>query len=115
MFREFGDARKLSFQQILKHAERVVLEQVHMRSDFYDRNRIPVIHGRAEFLDRHTIKLTGKRKKLSADYYVIATGSRPYHPPGVDFSHPLLLDSDTILTLDHPAESDSRRGRGYRL
>jgi len=68
MFREFGDARKLSFQQILKHAERVVSEQVRMRSDFYDRNRIPVIYGRAEFLDRHTIKLTGKRKKLSADY-----------------------------------------------
>jgi len=112
MFREFGDARKLSFQQILKHAERVVSEQVRMRSDFYDRNRIPVIHGRAEFLDRHTIKLTGKRKKLSADYYVIATGSRPYHPPGVDFSHPLLFDSDTILTLDHSPRKVTVIGAG---
>ena len=57
MFREFGDARKLSFQQILKNADRVVSKQIHMRSDFYDRNRIPVIHGRAEFIDSHTIKL----------------------------------------------------------
>ena len=87
MFREFGDARKMSFQQILKHAARVVPEQVRMRSDFYDRNRIPVIYGRAEFVDSHTIKLTVKRDKLSADYFVIATGSRPYHPPGADFSH----------------------------
>ena len=57
MFREFGDARKLSFQQILKNAERVLSWPVFMRFDFYDRNQISVIHGRAEFIDSHTIKL----------------------------------------------------------
>ncbi len=101
MFRDFGDARKLSFQQILKHADRVVYEQVRMRSDFYERNQVPVFKGRASFLDKHTIKLVGKRKKLTARYFVIATGSHPYHPPNVNFDHPLVFDSDTILSLDH--------------
>ena len=32
---------------------------------------------------------------------VIATGSRPYRPADVDFSHPRIYDSDTILTLSH--------------
>ena len=39
MFREFGDARKLSFQQILKNAESLSW-QVFMRFDFYDRIQI---------------------------------------------------------------------------
>lgn len=112
MFREFGDAHKLSFQQVLKHADRVVYEQVRMRTDFYERNQIPIIHGRAEFLDQHTIKLVGKRKKLSADYFIIATGSRPYHPPDVDFDHPLMFDSDSILKLGHSPRKVTVIGAG---
>ena len=112
MFRDFGDARKLSFQQILKHADRVVYEQVQMRSDFYERNTVPVFQGRASFLDKHTIKIIGKRKKLSADYFVIATGSRPYHPPDVDFDHPRMFDSDTILSLDHSPRKVTVIGAG---
>ncbi len=112
MFRDFGDVRKLSFEQILKHANRVIFEQVQMRTDFYDRNHVPIIKGRAEFVDEHTIKLISKRKKISADYFIIATGSRPYHPPDVDFDHPLIFDSDTILTLDHSPRKVTIIGAG---
>lgn len=112
MFRDLGDARKLSFQQILKHADRVVYEQVRMRTDFYERNQIPIFKGRACFLDKKTIKLVGKRKKLSATHFVIATGSSPYHPPGVDFSHPRVFDSDTILNLDYSPRKITVIGAG---
>ncbi|NQV68739.1 MAG: Si-specific NAD(P)(+) transhydrogenase [Pseudohongiella sp.] len=112
MFRDFGDARKLSFQQILKHTERVIYEQVRMRADFYERNQISIIKGRASFLDKHTIKLIGKRKKLTAAHFIIATGSRPYHPPAVDFSHPCVFDSDTILSLDHSPRKITVIGAG---
>ena len=112
MFRDLGDARKLSFQQILRHADRVVYEQVKMRSDFYERNQIPIFKGRASFLDKKTIKLIGKRKKLTANHFVIATGSRPYHPPGVDFSHPRVFDSDTILNLSHSPRKVTVIGAG---
>ncbi|MEX2468502.1 MAG: Si-specific NAD(P)(+) transhydrogenase [Pseudohongiellaceae bacterium] len=112
MFRDLGDARKLTFQQILKHAHRVMYQQVTMRTDFYDRNHVPIIQGRATFIDENTIKLIGKRKKLSADYFIIATGSSPYHPPDVDFSHPLVFDSDTILQLDHSPRKITIVGAG---
>ena len=112
MFRDLGDARKLSFQQVLKHAERVIYEQVSMRTDFYDRNHIPIFKGRASFLNKHTIKLVGKRRKLSAEYFVIATGSSPYHPPGVDFTHPCVFDSDSILDLDHSPRKVTVIGAG---
>ena len=112
MFRDFGDARKLSFQQILKHTDRVVYEQVRMRTDFYERNRIPIIKGRASFLDKKTIKLVGKRRKLTAKHFIIATGSKPYHPPAVDFTHPCIFDSDTILQLDHSPRKVTVIGAG---
>ena len=112
MFRDLGDARKLSFQQVLKHADRVVYEQVQMRTDFYDRNRIPIYKGRASFLDKNTIKLVGKRKKMSAEHFVIATGSSPYHPPGVDFSHPRVFDSDTILDMEYSPRKVTVMGAG---
>jgi NAD(P) transhydrogenase len=112
MFRDLGDARKLSFQQVLKHADRVVYEQVQMRTDFYDRNRIPIYKGRASFLDMNTIKLVGKRKKISAGHFIIATGSSPYHPPGVDFLHPRVFDSDTILSMEHSPRKVTIMGAG---
>ncbi len=72
-----------------------------MRTDFYDRNHIPVIAGRGTFIDKNTLKLAGKRPKLTADYFIIATGSRPYHPPDVDFDHPRVLRQryDTVARL----------------
>jgi len=112
MFRDLGNARKLSFQQVSKHAGRVVYEQVKMRTDFYDRNHIPIYKGRASFLDNNTIKLVGKRKKLSAMSFVIATGSSPYHPPGVDFSHERVFDSDTILNMDYSPRKVTVMGAG---
>lgn len=32
---------------------------------------------------------------------MIACGSRPYHPASVDFNHPRIYDSDSILELSH--------------
>ncbi len=112
MFRDLGDARKLSYQQIMKHAHRVIYEQVHMRSDFYERNRIPVIKGRAAFVNRNTIKLSGKRAQLSADHFIIATGSRPYHPPQVNFSHARVFDSDSILGMNYTPRKVTVIGAG---
>lgn len=112
MFRDFGDTRKLSFQQILRHADRVIFDQVSMRTNFYQRNGVPIFHGTAEFVDAHTIKLVGKRQKLSADYFIIATGSRPYHPADVDFSHPRIFDSDSILGLKHSPRKVTVIGAG---
>jgi len=102
----------LNFQQILLQTEKVVQDQVRMRADFYDRNNIPIYKARAKFLDKHTICLAGKRKKLTAKNFVIATGSRPYRPPDIDFSHPLMFDSDTILSLNFSPKKVTIIGAG---
>jgi len=62
-----------------------------------------VFHGTASFIDQHTLNIqpdNGSATQVSADYIVIATGSRPYHPSDVKFDNQRVLDSDSILNLD---------------
>ena len=45
------------------------------------------------------------RRFLRAPVVLIATGSRPFHPPGVPFNDPDVLDSEAAQELDHPLNS----------
>ncbi len=91
---------QVTLPQLQSQADGVVQAQVEMRRRFYERNRVPVLEGAARFVDRSTVEVistSGEITAVSAEQFVIATGSRPYHPPGLDFSHPRVLDSDTVL------------------
>lgn len=103
MFRDLADVRKVNYEHIIQHAEKAVEDQLDMHTSNYERNNIPVVHGSARFLDKNTIEVSEGKKKnqLKADHFIIATGSRPYRPDFVDFTHPRVFDSDTILKLDH--------------
>ena len=103
---ETNSLAEANYQSLLKKAEEVIQEQFNLRKGFYERNLIDIIDGRATFIDDHTISVkhsNGVEETYTADYFVIATGSRPYHPPDIDFTHPRILDSDTVLNLkDNP-------------
>ncbi|AMV73618.1 Si-specific NAD(P)(+) transhydrogenase [Desulfuromonas carbonis] len=93
---------RVSAGDLLAAVQRVVDQQVRDREGFYERNAVEVIEGEARFVDPHTVLVldeAGNARQLSADHFVIATGSHPYRPDDVDFSTPRLVDSDTILQL----------------
>ncbi|MDQ3890114.1 MAG: Si-specific NAD(P)(+) transhydrogenase [Actinomycetota bacterium] len=65
------------------------------------RNHVEVIEGSASFLDSHTIAVARpEQRRLTAENVVIATGTRPAHPPAVEFDDRTILDSDGLLRLD---------------
>jgi NAD(P) transhydrogenase len=100
MLREAASHIHVTFPQLLSTADKVIEGQVQMRRRFYDRNRVPVLLGQAAFVDAHTLEITPRIEpafRVTADHIVIATGSRPYHPPGLDFTHPRVCDSDSVL------------------
>ncbi|MEH6814423.1 MAG: Si-specific NAD(P)(+) transhydrogenase, partial [Motiliproteus sp.] len=104
MFRDIGEPRWFSFPKVLKRAEKVISNQVMIRTGFYARNRIDVYFGNASFTDSKTITVSHKdrgKDTLNAKHVVIATGSSPYTPPDVDFTHERIYNSDTILKLEH--------------
>jgi len=104
MFRDIGEPRWFSFSKVLNRAEKVMANQVMLRTNFYARNRVDVYFGSAQFKDQNTVLVKGTAKgdeELRAKNIVIATGSRPYCPPDIDFNHPRIYNSDTILKLSH--------------
>ncbi len=115
LFREFGANTLPEFPALRRSAASVIEMQVDMRNSFYERNDVPVLHGQGKFLDPHTVEVLdelGGRRRLHAQYMVIATGSRPYRPEDVDFNHPRVADSDTILNLAHTPKSITIYGAG---
>jgi NAD(P) transhydrogenase len=94
-------SRRLGFPELIATANSVINSQVASRQRFYDRNRVPIHRGSASFVDAHTIEVrepgVEAATQLSADHFVIATGSRPYHPPDLDFGQFRVRDSDTVL------------------
>ncbi|HHK2816016.1 TPA: FAD-dependent oxidoreductase, partial [Pseudomonas aeruginosa] len=104
MFRQIGEPRWFSFPDVLKSADRVISKQVASRTGYYARNRIDMFTGTASFVDERTVEVvtpSGAVERLVADQFVIATGSRPYRPSDINFNHPRVYDSDTILSLSH--------------
>ncbi len=107
--------RDAGFKQLLQSINPIIQDQYNLRKGFYDRNLVDILDGRAFFIDEHTIEVrqeNGKKEQYTSDFFIIATGSRPYHPPDIDFSHPRIIDSDTILKLDDNPRSISIYGAG---
>ncbi|HCB12570.1 MAG TPA: Si-specific NAD(P)(+) transhydrogenase [Gammaproteobacteria bacterium] len=111
-----GHALKLSYPELLRSAESVIARQTSMRQDFYERNRIKLYHGHAKFIDAYTLEVRvgnqGEPAVLAADAFVIASGSHPFRPRDIDFNHPRIFDSDTILSMSSTPRSILVYGAG---
>lgn len=115
LFRDTGMSINFEFPQLRASSKAVINQQVDLRQSFYDRNDVPLFTGHAKFIDANTIEVCGTnegRHRLRGNAFIIASGSRPYRPPDVDFSHPRIFDSDTILNLDHTPHSITIYGAG---
>jgi NAD(P) transhydrogenase len=64
-------------------------------------SNVDLIEGDARFASKNSIVVTGsdgRQRKITAKAILIATGSRPYRPPGISFDIPGVCDTDTILS-----------------
>jgi NAD(P) transhydrogenase len=87
----------------MKAADDVITKQVQGRTKGYARNRVQTFVGRGKFTSPHEISVTasdGKVTQVTSKHFLLATGSSPYRPDNIDFDHPNIFDSDSILSLD---------------
>lgn len=102
LFEHTVGAMDVTWPELLQTADTVINKQVSMRHRFYTRNRVTVIHGVARFESANQIvvqKQDGGELRLEAEQFIIASGSSPYRPADIDFNHPRIFDSDSILSL----------------
>jgi NAD(P) transhydrogenase len=110
-----GVQPSVPFTRLLHSADDVVRRQVGLRQSFYDRNHVRLFRGLARFTGPNELAVSaagGVIETLSAESFLLATGSRPYRPPEIDFSHPRIFESDTILKLSRDPKSITIYGAG---
>ena len=115
VFRQLIGPVDITYPQLLASADSVIRKQTQMRETQYHRNQVAIIPGQATFVDSGTLSVTdaeGRTELYGADHFVIATGSRPYRPPEVDFEHPRVHDSDTIVRTSMAPRSITIYGAG---
>ena len=93
-----GVTAQPSISELRKSAQAIIEKQQGMRHNFYRRNKVPIFFGTAKFLNPNTLTIDDSTS-IEFEHVIVATGSRPYRPTDVDFSHPRIFDSDKILSL----------------
>ncbi len=94
---------KITPADLLARTQHVIGKQIDVVRSQLMRNRIDLVEGHARFTDPHTVLVednaAGEKITLSGDFIVIATGTKPVRPAGVNFDEKRVLDSDGILDL----------------
>lgn len=88
---------------LLARTQHVIGKEVDVVRNQLMRNRVDLIVGHGRFIDPHTILVEDQARRekttVTGDYIIIATGTRPARPSGVEFDEERVLDSDGILDL----------------
>ena len=87
---------------------RVVASETAVVREQFRRNGVGLLTGQAAFEDPHTVHITecdddGGELRVTAENVVIAVGTNPARPAGVDFDERRVIDSDGVLNLDYAA------------
>ncbi len=104
LLRGLINPRQVQWQDLIRRSGEVIDSQVQVRTDFYIRNRVRLFSGLGYIQGPGEVRVddpVGRQWLLRTRNILIATGSRPYHPADVDFDHPRIYDSDTILNMAH--------------
>lgn len=108
--------RKKSLRQLVGRLKDVTDRQTHQIRRNLDRHSVALISGFAAFEDGKTLAVTDPggavTRRLTADVFLIATGSSPTPPRGISTDDPDVVDSDRILNLDRVPASLTVVGGG---
>jgi NAD(P) transhydrogenase len=92
---------EITMDDLTGRTSHVVTREVQVVQDQLARNKVQLVYGYGRLVDPHTIAIQSKTgaSTLTAGNIVIATGTRPAHPPNVAFGGERIVDSDGILCL----------------
>jgi NAD(P) transhydrogenase len=102
----FGESyrvkKNITVADLIYVSEQVIHHELELVRDQFDRNNIELIWGEAQFVDPHQIRIerADETELLTADTFVIATGTRPAKPASVPLAKNTIFTSDELLKLD---------------
>lgn len=99
---EFEIAEDTEMATLIDRLSEVIQAHDGFMANQIKRNDITHFHGRAHFESSTKLRLEsvdGKEKIITANNFIIATGSVPRHPEDIQVDHDSIVDSDSILTM----------------
>lgn len=94
---------KITPADLLARTQHVIGKEVDVVRSQLMRNGIELYTGHGRFIDAHTVMVEdptrAERIQVKARYIILATGTKPARPAGVEFDENRVLDSDGILDL----------------
>ncbi|GAY15989.1 Si-specific NAD(P)(+) transhydrogenase [Mycobacterium sp. shizuoka-1] len=94
---------KITPADLLARTQHVIGKEVDVVRNQLMRNGIELYVGHGRFIDEHTVLIEDPTRAehitISGRYVIIATGTKPARPAGVEFDENRVLDSDGILDL----------------
>jgi len=108
-----GIQQRAFYGATYRNKENITAEDLRMRTQMVmtreweviraqlTRNGVDIFVGSARFADPHTIIVEhhGETQELHTDNVVVAVGTRPYMPPGVEHDGETILNADSILDI----------------
>jgi NAD(P) transhydrogenase len=94
---------KITPADLLARTQHVIGKEIDVVRSQLMRNRVELYVGHARFTDAHTLQVEDPNRSesiaVTGRNVVIATGTTPLRPAGVEFDDARVLDSDGILDL----------------
>jgi NAD(P) transhydrogenase len=101
----FGESyrvkRNVTVADLIFVSEQVIRHELDLVRGHFDRNNVELAWGQAHFVSSNLLEVVRPHdsERLSADVFVIATGSRPARPESVPFDDNTVFCSDSLLRI----------------
>lgn len=94
---------EITVEDLRERTNQVIAREIDVIRNQLQRNRVELVQGSARLLDPHQLSVdggAGSERRVSAEFIVIAVGTRPAHPGTVAFDGTTIIDSDSLLSLE---------------
>ena len=88
--------------RLMSRKAAIVASETQRIRDNLQRHGVTCLQGVARFADAHTVEIANEAatQRIKGEVILIATGSRPARPKGIDFGDDHIHDSDEILEIE---------------
>jgi dihydrolipoamide dehydrogenase len=106
---------KLDLETLMARKEKVVTDLTDNVRKLLEGNKVTIVKGRARLAGEGKVEVEGDDgvQALSAKNVLLATGSEPVSPPGLDFDGDRIISSTQALSFDAVPEHLGVVGGGY--
>ncbi|MGH7229084.1 MAG: Si-specific NAD(P)(+) transhydrogenase [Nitrospiraceae bacterium] len=93
--------KDITMEDLAFRCNHIVKEEIQIIQNQMARNHVDLLFGTASFVDSHRLAIKQAKETIehTADYIVIAVGTKPARPQSIPFDGQSIIDTDELLTL----------------